>query len=47
MVAAGKKLLEQVRKLALQDEIFAMLFRGRLVVAPIPVKAGTKLAGNG
>ena len=46
MVAASKKLLEGVRKLAIRDEILAMRLRGRLVVPP-PATATTKPAGNG
>ncbi|MGB8853230.1 MAG: hypothetical protein WCC69_06665 [Pirellulales bacterium] len=32
MVAANKSLLQQVRKLAIRDELLAMRLRGRLVV---------------
>lgn len=35
MVAANKKLLKAVRKLALRDELLAMRLRGRLVVEPV------------
>lgn len=47
MVAASKKLLQQVRKLAIKDEIFAMRLRGALVVPPLPAKLVPKPAGNG
>ena len=47
MVAAGKKLLGHVRKLAIRDEIFAMRLRGQLVVGPPSVKAATKPARIG
>lgn len=33
MVAAGKKLLKMVRRLAVKDELRAMRLRGRLIVA--------------
>jgi L-lysine 2,3-aminomutase len=33
MVAAGKKLLKMVRRLAVRDELRAMRLRGRLIVA--------------
>lgn len=47
MVAASKKLLEHVRKLAIKDEISAIRLRGRLVVEPSSVKAASKPGGHG
>lgn len=41
MVAANKKLLKTVRKLAIRDELLAMRLRGRLVVVT-PAKQPTK-----
>ncbi len=38
MVAANKKLLKAVRKLAIRDELLAMRLRGRLLVVE-PAKA--------
>ena len=35
MVAANRRLLQEVRKSAIKDEIFAMRVRGRLVVPPV------------
>jgi hypothetical protein len=46
MVAANKKLLKEVQRLAIRDELRAMRLRGRLVVVPPlvmkPVKKSTK-----
>lgn len=47
MVAASKKLLRQVRKLAIKDEIVAMRLRGRLVVPQRPAHPATRPAGHG
>lgn len=41
MVAAGKKLLKLVRRLAVRDELEAMRLRGRLVV-PVAAPPGKK-----
>ena len=41
MVAAGKNLLKEARRLAIRDELLAMRLRGRLVaalIAPAPKK---------
>lgn len=47
MVTASKKLLRQVRKLAIKDEIVAMRLRGRLLVPQRPAHPATRPAGNG
>ena len=39
MVAANKNLLEEVRRLAIKDELLAMRLRGRLVVPVVLPKA--------
>ena len=46
MVAASKRLLEEVRKSAIKDEVFAMRIRGRLVVPPVASTA-KKPKGSG
>jgi len=39
MVAANKNLLKEGRRLAIKDELLAMVLRGRLVVPTVPSKA--------
>jgi hypothetical protein len=39
VVAANKNLLEEVRRLAIKDELLAMKLRGRLVVPLVAQKA--------
>ena len=46
MVAANKSLLQQVRKLAIRDELLAMRLRGRLVVEPAVVEPVKKQTGK-
>jgi len=45
MVAAGKKLLREVRERAIADELLAMQLRGRLVVLPAQPQ-GACIAGR-
>lgn len=46
MVAANRRLLEEVRKSAIKDEVFAMRIRGRLVVPPAVSTAQKPKAGR-
>lgn len=45
MVAANKSLLQQVRKLAIRDELLAMRLRGRLLV-PLLVETVRKSSSS-
>jgi hypothetical protein len=45
MVAASKKLLAEVRKLAIRDELMAMRLRGRLI-APLAIKKPAQKPGG-
>jgi hypothetical protein len=42
MVAANKKLLKEVQRLAIRDELRAMRLRGRLILPPLVMKPARK-----
>jgi hypothetical protein len=42
MVAANKKLLKEVQRLAIKDELRAMRLRGRLILPPLVMKPARK-----
>jgi hypothetical protein len=47
MVAANKKLLKEVQRLAIRDELRAMQLRGRLILPPLVMKPVKKPAKKG